>query len=97
MTTENKELVTVSENGTGGDVAENVKKVSRSMSMEEIEKAIERENSQKAYRDEYNSRPEVKASRSAYNKVRQEGQKIARMVINNEITKEEGQRRIAAL
>ena len=95
MTTENKELVTVSENGVA-EVAE-VKKVSRTMSMEEIEKAIERENSQKAYRDEYNSRPEVKAARSAYNKVRQEGQKIARMVINNEITKEEGQRRIAAL
>lgn len=97
MTTENKELVNVNVTENGVAEVADVKKVSRSMSMEEIEKAIERENSQKAYRDEYNSRPEVKASRSAYNKVRQEGQKIARMVINNEITKEEGQRRIAAL
>tara|TARA_B100000749_G_C18407091_1_gene457412 strand:- start:592 stop:882 length:291 start_codon:yes stop_codon:yes gene_type:complete len=96
MTTENKELVSVNDASNSNGVAE-VKKVSRTMSMEEIEKAIERENTQKAYRDEYNSRPEVKAARSEYNKKRQEGQKIARMVINNEITKEEGQRRIAAL
>ena len=87
MTTDNKDLVEL----TGGKVSSNGK------GTEDIDKLIQREQKQAAYREEYNKKPEVVERRKAYNANKNKENQIVRMVIKGEITKEEGQKRLAAI
>ena len=87
MTTEKKDLVEL----TGGEVSSNGK------GTEDIDKLIQREQKQAAYREEYNKKPEVVERRRVYNMNKNLENQIVRMVIKGEITKEEGQRRLAAI
>ena len=87
MTTENKDLVEL----TGGTASKNGK------GTEDIDKLIARERNQEAYRKAYNEKPDVIARRKAYNTKKNQENMIVRMVIKDEITKEEGQKRLAAL
>lgn len=63
----------------------------------DIEKLIEQEAVREAKRKEYNERPDVKDKRKAYNKKRQAEIKIARAVMNDEITKEQGEAALVEL
>ena len=85
MSTDNKDLVEL----TGGK--------SNGKGTEDIDKLIQREQKQAAYREDYNKKPEVVARRKAYNNKKNQENQIVRMVIKDEISKEEGQKRIAAL
>lgn len=87
MTTDNKDLVEL----TGGKVSSNGK------GTQDIDKLIQREQKQAAYREEYNKKPEVVERRKAYNANKNKENQIVRMVIKGEITKEEGQKRLAAI
>ena len=82
MTTNNKDMMELGTNGKG---------------TEDIDKLIEREQKQAAYRAEYNLKPEVVARRKEYNANKNKENQIVRMVIKGEITKEEGQKRLAAI
>ncbi len=87
MTTNNKDLVEL----TGGKVSSNGK------GTEDIDKLIQKEMKQAAYREEYNKKPEVVERRRVYNMNKNKENQIVRMVIKGEITKEEGQKRLAAV
>jgi len=63
----------------------------------DIEKLIEKEMARDGKRKEYNERPEVKDKRKAYNQKRQAETKIARAVMKNEMTKEQGEAALALL
>ncbi len=83
MTTEKKDMVELTgSNGKG---------------TEDIDKLIQREQKQAAYREDYNKKPEVVERRKAYNANKNKENQIVRMVIKGEITKEEGQKRLAAV
>ena len=82
MSTDNKDMVKVSSNGKG---------------TEDIDKLIQREQKQAAYREDYNKKPEVIERRRLYNQKKNMEHTIVRQVIKGEISKEEGQERLAAL
>lgn len=58
--------------------------------MVDIDKLLEREIKQETYRKEYNQRSEVIDRRKAYNVRKAETSKVARMVMNGDITRDEG-------
>jgi len=87
MTTDNKDLVEL----TGGKVSSNGK------GTEDIDKLIQKEMKQAAYREDYNKKPEVIERRRVYNANKNKENQIVRMVIKGEISKEEGQKRLAAV
>ena len=87
MTTNNKDLVEL----TGGKVSSNGK------GTEDIDKLIQKEMKQALYREEYNKKPDVIARRKLYNSNKNKENQIVRLVIKGEITKEEGQKRLAAV
>ncbi len=63
----------------------------------DLEKIISQEMEREAKRKEYNERPDVKEKRKVYNQKRQAEIKIARAVMKNEMTKEEGQAALTEL
>lgn len=62
-----------------------------------IEEAIAQEAKKADYRKQYNQQPKVVERRKLYNTLRQEESKVARKVINKEITMEEGEALIVKL
>lgn len=62
-----------------------------------IDEVIAQEAKKDAYRKEYNQQPKVVERRKLYNTLRQEESKVARKVINKEMTMEEGETMIARL
>tara|TARA_B100000745_G_C20013772_1_gene344501 strand:+ start:188 stop:466 length:279 start_codon:yes stop_codon:yes gene_type:complete len=89
MTTDNKDLVEL----TGGKVSSN----GNGKGTEDIDKLIQKEMKQAAYREDYNKKPEVIERRRVYNANKNKENQIVRMVIKGEISKEEGQKRLAAV
>ncbi len=63
----------------------------------DIGKLIEKELARDSKRKEYNERPDVKDKRKSYNQKRQAETKIARAVMKNEMTKEQGEAALALL
>jgi len=63
----------------------------------DLDKIITQEMERNAKRQEYNERPDVKAKRKVYNQKRQAEIKIARAVMKNEMTKEDGEAALVEL
>jgi len=53
-----------------------------------LEQAIEKEEKRRDYREEYNSKPSVKAKRTLYNKKRNGELGVAKKFVDGKITKE---------
>jgi len=63
----------------------------------DLDKIISQEMDREAKRKEYNERPDVKEKRKAYNQKRQAEIKIARAVMKDEMTREEGDAALSLL
>jgi len=62
-----------------------------------LDQIIEKEQERKAYREEYNKRPEVKDRRTLYNQKRNAEMKVAKEYQDGKIDKEEAERQLGVL